>query len=171
MLVVLSGTSSSGKTTLAKAMQSTSKRPLLHIEADRFAPTLPPEHPAWHDTEFRSRAVIAMHEAIASLSRSGLDYIVDGSLPTEPDLRDRCLAILRGVPGTRVIAVRCSIDSLREREAGRDDRPKGWAEEQLSIVYDGVEFDATVDTTSNSAERLAEELLGALLPEGGSAAG
>ena len=164
MLIVLSGTSSSGKTTLARALQSLSSRPLLHLEADRFAPILRPDHPARSDAEFRSRDVIAMHEAIAAFGRSGLDIIVDGSLPTEPGLRDSCLSVLRGVPGTRVVAVRCSIEALRSREAERGDRPVGWAEEQASIVYEGVEFDATIDTTNDSAEALARDLLQAWLP-------
>ncbi len=165
MLIVLSGTSSSGKTSLAIALQELSRRPLLHLEADRFAPSLSEDHPARGDPEFRSGAVIAMHEAIAAFGRSGLDVIVDGSLPTEPALRDRCLSILRDLPGTRVVAVRCSVEALRQREAVRDDRPTGWAEEQAGIVYEGVEFDATVDTTDRSPRELANELLQSLFAE------
>lgn len=164
MLIVLSGTSSSGKTSLAVALQELADRPLLHLEADRFAPTLPADHPAWRAPEFHTRAVLVMHEAIAAYGRAGLDVIVDGSLPTEPALRDRCLTILRDVPGTRVIAVHCSIEALRQREASRADRPAGWAEEQSSIVYEGVDFDASVDTTSRRPHDLAQELLTRLLP-------
>ena len=164
MLIVLSGTSSSGKTSLAIAMQELSNRPLLHLEADRFAPVLRPDHPANGDPQFRRRATVAMHEAIATFGRGGLDIIVDGSLPTEPELRDVCLAILRGVPDTRVVAVRCSVATLRQREAGRDDRPAGWAEEQAQIVYEGVNFDETTDTTNGSSHEHANTLLQRLFP-------
>ncbi len=165
MLIVLHGTSSSGKTTLATALLELSSRPLLHLEADRFAPVLWQDHPARTDLQFRARYVAAMHEAIAAFGRSGLDIIVDGSLPTEPELRDRCLAILREVPDTRVVAVRCSVMALRKREAARSDRPKGWAEEQADIVYEGVDFDAIVDTTNASSRDLANHLLRSLFPE------
>jgi chloramphenicol 3-O phosphotransferase len=134
-------------------------RPLLHLEADRFAPTLPQEHPAFGDAEFRTRAVIAMHEAIAAYGRSGIDVIVDGSLPTEANLRDRCLAILRDVPDTSVVAVRCSVERLRERETARGDRPIGWAEESMPSIYDGVAFDLSVDTTDASPQELAPLVL------------
>ena len=164
MLIVLSGTSSSGKTSLAIAMQKLSSRPLLHLEADRFAPVLRPDHPAKGDPEFRRRATIAMHEAIATFGRGGLDIIVDGSLPTEPELRDVCLAILRGVPDTRVVAVRCSVATLRQREAARGDRPVGWAQEQAQIVYEGVTFDETIDTTNGSSREHAKTLLQRLFP-------
>jgi chloramphenicol 3-O phosphotransferase len=158
MLIVLSGTSSSGKTTLARAMQELSPRPLLHLEADKFAPTLPPDHLAMRDAEFRRRVVIAMHEAIAAYGR-GVDVIVDGSLPAEPELRDRCLVILRSVPDTRVVAVRCSVERLRERETSRGDRPIGWPEESAEAIYGGVSFDFSVDTTDASAEEVAREVL------------
>ena len=164
MLIVLNGTSSSGKTTLAKAMLELSSRPLLHLEADRFAPVLRLNLPA-KDAEFRTRFTVAMHEAIAAFGRSGLDIIVDGSLPTEPELRDACLAILREVPDTRIVAVRCSVAALRQREAVRGDRPIGWAEEQAQIVYEGVTFDETVDTTTGSALEHATTLLQSLFPE------
>lgn len=164
MLIVLSGTSSSGKTSLAIAMQELSSRPLLHLEADRFAPVLRPDHPATGDPEFRKRTTVAMHEAIAAFGRSGLDIIVDGSLPTEPELRDACLAILREVSDTRVIAVRCSVATLRQREAVRRDRPVGWAEEQAQIVSEGVIFDETIDTTNGSSREHASTLLRRLLP-------
>jgi chloramphenicol 3-O phosphotransferase len=164
MLMVLSGTSSSGKTSLAEALQARSPRPLLHLEADRFAPTLQPDHPALQDADFRSRVVVAMHEAIAAFGRGRIDIIVDGSLPTEHDLRDRCLSILRGVPGTKVIAVRCSLESLREREAARSDRQRGWAEQQMRTIYEGVDFDFTVDTTDRPSSELAVALLESLFP-------
>ena len=164
MLIVLNGTSSSGKTTLAKAMLELSSRPLLHLEADRFAPVLRLNAPA-KDAEFRTRFTVAMHEAIVAFGRSGLDIIADGSLPTEPELRDRCLAILRGVSDTRVVAVRCSVEALRQRESARSDRPFGWAEEQTQIVYEGVDFDETIDTTNGSVHEHATTLLQSLFPE------
>jgi chloramphenicol 3-O phosphotransferase len=160
MLIVLSGTSSSGKTSLARAMQRLSPRPLLHIEADRFAPAAPERVAS--DPDFRRRAVIAMHDAIAAYGKSGLEVIVDGSLPTERDLRDACLSVLRGVPGTRIVAVRCSVERLRQREAARSHPAPGWAEQSIPLVYDGVEFDLAVDTTDCSPEEAARELLAAL---------
>ncbi len=163
MLIVLNGTSSSGKTTLAKAMLEQSDRALLHLEADRFAPVLRLNLPA-KDAEFRARFTLAMHEAIAAFGRSVLDIIVDGSLPTEPELRDDCLAILREVPDTRVVAVRCSVAEFRKRESARGDRPVGWAEEQAQIVYEGVDFNETIDTTNGSAREHASTLLQRLFP-------
>ena len=80
-IILLNGTSCSGKTTLSGALQrrlSLPRRPFLHIEADRFLPHLP------DDVGDGSLAVPmhrALHRAIASFAGQGFDLIVDGVLP------------------------------------------------------------------------------------------
>jgi chloramphenicol 3-O phosphotransferase len=147
MLIVLTGTSSSGKTTLARAIVAAADRPMLHFEADRIVPALGLS--SGLPDEYRVRFIRTLHEAIGALGRT-LDVIVDGSLPNESILRDECIAILREVPGTRVIAVRCSTDELRRREATRQNRIAGWAEEQAQTLYDNQQFDLEVDTSELS---------------------
>ncbi len=165
MLIVLFGTSSSGKTSIAQALQILWPRPLLLIEADRSIPTIAPQRFAECDDDFKKRFIVAMHESIAVFGRSGIDTVVNGSLPVDPVLRDRCFSILRGIPDTKVVAVRCSTETLRQREASRPDRLKGWAEQQALTLYDGVAFDANVDTTNRSSGDCASLLLQTLFPE------
>ena len=64
VLIVMSGTSSSGKTTLARGLQLASVKPLFHLEADRFLPVLDPGDPAWADEAFRDEVAVALHRAI-----------------------------------------------------------------------------------------------------------
>jgi chloramphenicol 3-O phosphotransferase len=160
MIIVLTGPSSAGKTSVASTLLALCKKPLLHLEADRFWPTLSSVHV--YDDSLRARIVIALHDAIATLGRNGLDVIVDGSLPTDRALHYRCLEILRSVPGTLVIGVTCSPEMLAQREATRSDRNAGWAERQSGIVFEGVELDAIVDTSHRSPDECVEELLRAL---------
>jgi chloramphenicol 3-O phosphotransferase len=157
MLIVLTGTSSSGKTTLAQAIKAATQYPILHFEADQIVPALgftSAPNDAYRDTFF-----LSLHEAIAAFGQHGLDVLVDGSLPNEPSLRDECLRILRRVPGTKVIAVRCSVEELRRREAKRPDRPLGWAEEQALSLYENQEFDAEVDTSILAADEAARQII------------
>jgi chloramphenicol 3-O phosphotransferase len=165
MLIVLFGTSSSGKTSIAQALQLIWPTPLLDIEADRLIPTIAEERFHECDDNLKERLVLAMHEAIAAFGRSGIDTIADGSMPGQPDLRDRCIKILRDAAPTKLVAVRCSLDELRAREAARADRIKGWAEEQSKTLYDGVEFDYSIDTTAISAGDCARGLLRELYPD------
>ena len=159
MLIVITGASSSGKSTLARAMQALAGRPLLHLEADEFVPALNPGGVTNRDSGFEARLIVGFHRAIAELGRSGLDVIVDGSLPDEEGLKGQCLDILRGVAGTQVIAVNCAAATLRRREAARGDRPRGWAVRQAAQVHAGVVCDLEVDTTRASPDVLARRLL------------
>jgi chloramphenicol 3-O phosphotransferase len=161
VLIILSGPSSSGKTTLARAIQAVAVEPLVHLEADRFWPDMPPG-PTGEDHTYRSRVILAVHESIATLGRSGLHVVVDGSLPMERGLHLRCIEILRSVPETRIVAVRCAAEVLRMREAARPDRTSGWAEQQLATIFHEVTFDADVDTSSSSPGDCARDLLQAL---------
>ena len=164
MLVVLFGTTSSGKTSIAQALQILWPRPLLLIEADRSIPTIAPQRFAECDDDFKKRFIVAFHESIAVFGRSGIDAVADGSLPADPVLRDRCFAILRSVPETKVVAVRCSVETLRQREAARSDRVAGWAEQQSLTLYDGVDFDLTIETTDRSPAECAGVLVQACFP-------
>ena len=80
-IVLLSGTSCSGKTTLTRALQvklSLPCRPFLRIETDRFLPQLADDIARGSLDVPMSRA---HHRAIASFSNECFDLIVDGILP------------------------------------------------------------------------------------------
>jgi chloramphenicol 3-O phosphotransferase len=166
MLIVLYGTSCSGKTSLARELQKIWPTPALHVEADRFVPTIAEERFQDCDEAFKVRLVLAIHQAIAAFGRSGIDAIVDGSMPGDAELRGRCISILRDAAPTTVVAVRCAVDVLRAREASRPDRVQGWAEKQSRTLYDGVDFDFTVDTTDRSPADCAAVVLRACFPPG-----
>jgi chloramphenicol 3-O phosphotransferase len=166
MLIVLSGSSSSGKTSLARAIQELSERPLLRIEADLFLSPLPKSKSALLDAGFRERALSAMHEAIAAFGRAGFDVIVDGSLPVESHLRERCLAILRAAAPTCLVRVGCSTEVLRRREALRPDREIGWAEHSTPSIDEGMIYDIEVDTSECSPSEVAATLLSRLFRSG-----
>lgn len=134
------------------------------MEADRFTPTIAPQRFPECDDGLKTRLILALHEAIAIFGRSGIDGVADGSLPADPVLRDRCFTILRGVPDTKVVAVRCSVEALRRRETARSDRLAGWAEQQSFTLYDGVHFDLTIDTTHRSPADCARVVLQACFP-------
>ena len=60
--------------------------------------------------------------------------------------------------GRLAVGVTCTPDALRAREAGRGDRPPGWAEEQLRTVFDGIELDVLVDTSDLTSTDAAESV-------------
>jgi chloramphenicol 3-O phosphotransferase len=158
-VILLTGPSCSGKTSLARAMQSQLALPVLHIEADRVFPRLPEAHPQW-DAEARHHdVVLAFHRSIAVWAASGFDLIADGCLPYGmPALRSECLRVL-GSFGMLLVGVRCAPAVLAERARARADRSAGWAVRQSRDVHDGLRLDAEVDTSSGTPEDCARRVI------------
>lgn len=162
LVFLLSGASSSGKTSLAKALQRRLPTPAVLLEADRTFPTLPVGHPAWAAAELPpGHVVLAFHRSLATWAAAGFDVvIIDGSLPYDDNVvRDACLDVFAGYD-LRLIGVTCHVDVLRQRERDRpDERLVGWAERQAADIHDGLRYAAQVDTSNRTADECVDEVL------------
>ena len=160
-VLVLNGTSSAGKTSLAKALQTVLPEAHLHVQLNAFRDMEPPGY--WKDldpatSELRIEALCrAMHAAVAAHARHGQHVIFDTVLDRasvaryfEEDLRP--LAPL-------LIGVTCAVDELERREQARGDRPLGLARRQAAFIHEGRAYDFSVDTTSTSPEQSAVVVL------------
>jgi chloramphenicol 3-O phosphotransferase len=152
LVIVLSGPSSSGKTTLGHALQERLAEPCVLVEADRTFPAVPAGLPG-------AEVVLAFHRSVAVWAECGFHVIVDGSLPYENlELLDRCLRVFEPFD-LRLVGVRCSDAELAARETSRpEDRPRGWAVRQAKDIHDGMRYAAEVDTTAKSPEECADEV-------------
>ncbi|GAA2760578.1 phosphotransferase-like protein [Actinopolymorpha rutila] len=160
IVIMLSGSSSAGKTSLAKALQRRMAVPAILVEADRVFPDVPGQHPNWPPNGADHQSlVLTFHRSIAVWASAGLNLIVDGSLPYEDrSLRDACLKVFEPFD-LRLVGVRCGVDALSEREAGRpEERPAGWAVRQAADIDVGMKYAAEVDTTARTPEACALEL-------------
>ena len=157
-LILLSGTSCSGKTTIGRALQqriSSQSRPFLHIEADRFLPYLPE---TWSHEHHAGRLSRALHRAVVAFSEEEFDLIVDGVLPY--GRREGIEDALRLFGRYRLcyVGVLCAPDVLEQRENQRLDRKRGWARQQYADLHAGVIYDIEIDTTATTAEDNAERI-------------
>ncbi len=139
MIIILNGASSSGKTSLVRALQKTLDGPYLDAGLDRFLWMLPGRYldrPLWDDvlglaTEAGAtghRLVLGMHRAIAALARAGNCVIADHVLVESAWLAD-CAAVFVELPAW-LVGVRCPLEVLVERERSRADRTLGQAAAQ-----------------------------------------
>ncbi|MBI5667052.1 MAG: AAA family ATPase [Chloroflexi bacterium] len=153
-IILLNGTSSSGKSTLAKALQNTFDTPYLHVGIDTFIFMLPKAYlnpPLWYTVfEYHwqpdgsliittgplgHQLMAAMHEAIAGLARAGFNIIVDHVM-LEAAWLDDCVRLLRDFDVT-FVGVRCRLAVVEQREWERKDRTLGQAKAQYSVVHAG----------------------------------
>ncbi|HZC27260.1 MAG TPA: AAA family ATPase [Actinopolymorphaceae bacterium] len=163
MVIVLSGASSSGKSSLARALQDQLAEPAVLVEADRAFPVVPRSHERWTTDHAAGDVVVAFHRSVAAWPECGFHVIVDGSLPYEDRaLRDVCLAVFEPYD-LRVVGVTCAVEVLNEREVQRpDERPTGWAAQQARDIHDGMAYAAQVDTSTASPQECAAQVIAQL---------
>jgi chloramphenicol 3-O phosphotransferase len=161
-VIILTGPSCSGKTSLASVLQSQLPFPAVHAEADRMFPPLPAAHRRWDAEERHDAVVLAFHRSIAAWAADGFNLIVDGALPYgKPRLRSECLHVFDPFR-MLLVGVRCAPEILAERERVRAVGTPGWAVRQSHDINNGLQLDAEVDTSSEAPEDCARHVISQL---------
>ena len=170
-IIFLNGVSSSGKTTLAKALQGKLNVPYYIINVDMFLGSgiMFPEKFATNDDsgfEVFCRTLSGMHQVIKLYSDMGMNTIVDHVLTNDffgknPKSIENCVELLHEYP-VLFIHVTCPIEELRRRENERGDRQAGQAESQLVQLVPQDIYDLTVDTYNETIGVYTEKIVAAL---------
>lgn len=161
-ILVLNGTSSSGKSSLLRALQDSLAEPYLEAGLDKFIWMLPRRYldrPLWDDVlgladqagESGHRLVTSMHLAIAALARSGQNVLADHVL-VEPAWVQHSAQVFAGLPAY-LIGVHCPLEVLEQRERARRDRTLGQARAQFGRVHAHGCYDLEVDTAREDVGR------------------
>jgi chloramphenicol 3-O phosphotransferase len=178
-VIILNGTSSAGKSSLAKALQAALPVPYLHIGIDTMVFALPKRYlypPLWHEVfhytwpqegslsglvieagPFGHQLVAGLHHTIAALAQTGNNVIVDHVL-LEPDWVGQCAQILGTLPAL-FVGVYCPLAVVEQRERARQDRTIGQARAQFDKVHAHGLYDVTVDTSQATPEACATHIL------------
>jgi chloramphenicol 3-O phosphotransferase len=167
-VILLNGTSSSGKTSLVRALQDVLDEPFLDAGIDKFLWMLPHRYlnpPLWDDVLGRAteagatgqRLLSGMHHAIAALARAGNHVVADHVL-VDPRWLDECARVFRDLP-VYFIAVHCPLPVLEQREQQRLDRTLGQARAQFDLVHAHGVYDLEVDTSAASPEQCAQQIV------------
>jgi chloramphenicol 3-O phosphotransferase len=166
-IIVLNGTVSAGKSSVARAVQHVMAEPYLHLGADILGAMCPPRYAggthaaegfAWvpvADTVPSQTAMVVgpyghvlvegLHRAVAALAHAGHHVVVDHILQERRWLLD-CLAVWRDLP-VYFVGVRCPLVVAEQRERDRPDREKGVARWQFVRVHTHTHYDLEVDTS------------------------
>jgi chloramphenicol 3-O phosphotransferase len=181
MIIFLNGASSSGKTTLARALQANWNGPLLHLGIDTALSMLPAAYVGMglrahegfefcHDVDDRGPVVRVRSGPVARklgetfarvvglLAADGHDVVVDYVILETRDL----LPYLRELRAIRVyfVVVRCDLGVLEARELARGDRLANLARPQHDAVHRGSRhYDVEVDTSAASPHDLAARII------------
>jgi chloramphenicol 3-O phosphotransferase len=181
-VVVLNGTSSSGKTSTANAFQESRSRAgelWVVIGLDDFLAKLPGrwvEVGAWvgslaedgvrlerdgdrsnfHIGEHARRLMHAYRRSVREIARAGINVIVDEVLLREEDWQGWCVA-LDGLDAVWV-GMRCDLEVASQRESARGDRAPGLVRGQADVVHRFPGYDLELDTTAAPVAEVARRL-------------
>ncbi|RUX25108.1 chloramphenicol phosphotransferase [Mesorhizobium sp. M7A.F.Ca.US.011.01.1.1] len=162
-IILLNGVGSAGKSSIARALQTITAEPFLHVEMDIFIAMLPDalqDHTDGFSYEtikqdgkpavvirtgsVGARTLRGMRHAIAAMAGQGNNLIVDDVL-CNGEVSDY-LELLTGFD-FHVVGVRAPLKVLEAREARRGDRMPGLARWQYERVHKGIDYDLEVDTS------------------------
>ncbi|MBI2972079.1 MAG: AAA family ATPase [Candidatus Aenigmarchaeota archaeon] len=164
-IIVLNGTSSSGKSTIARALEKAFDGAYCRISLDEFGdelrrsryPTLrgkPPPHVLDYE-------IARFHDAIAALAAEGANVIVDHVL--EEFRWSLSLAEALAAYDVTLVGVHCPLAVVETREQERGDRKPGTARYQFGRVHERKRYDVTVDTSELPLQACAEKIISYVL--------
>jgi chloramphenicol 3-O phosphotransferase len=181
-VVVLNGTSSSGKTSTANAFQATrsqagelwvvtglddyiGKLPARWVEVGEWVGSragdgvqlvVDGERAGFHIGADAQRLLRAYRRSVREIARAGINVIVDEVTIEEHEWLDWCEA-LAGLDAIWV-AMRCDVEIASQREAARGDRVRGLVRGQVDVVHRYPLYDLELDTTVTPVEEVASQL-------------
>ena len=192
-IVLLNGTSSSGKTTIARALQDVMDTPYLHTGIDQFLMEhLPKGQIVFCDGDspdevngwlvvFQDgvvtqvtigpggqRWIRGMYRAFAALAAEGLNLIVDDVIYDRRVLE----TAVQTLPSQQVffVGIRCPLEVAEERERARGDRAVGGGRAFQDLVHAHGIYDLEVDSASASPSACAMQIRQGLLARNGPSA-
>lgn len=159
-IIILNGPSSSGKSTIARAIQHALPHPTLHLDHDAFTATLSDDHFKRDDRSyFRAQVLewmLAINQASRALYDGGYGIIVDCLLGRWDVLLDMIRVFGEGA---LFVGLRPSAEELERREKARGDRPIGMAVKQNEWVHAAGIYDLELDTGQYSPEECAQRII------------
>lgn len=168
-IIFLNGVASSGKTTLAKTLQSRLTEPYYWLNVDVFI-TFSAENPMEHNpmTYFQEgKDPVSIYPHIIKLfSDLGVNVIADAAFTKGPgrnlflaiEALEKCIEMLHEYP-LLYVHVTCPFDEMLRREKERGNSTIGQSEHLFTEISPYDIYDITVNTFQNTKEECADKII------------
>ena len=156
-IIYLEGVSSSGKTTLVKALQARLPEPFFWLSSDNFW-FMAPAPGLFENNVIFEKVESAIINSIKLFSDLGISVIVDIVPVSMSNSMENFVRALYECP-ILYVNVTCPLEELRRREKERGDRQVGMGESQLKWIASQEIYDITVDTYNNKIEECADKII------------
>ena len=177
LIIILNGTGSVGKTSVANEFQKLVKPPFLKVHGDSFMQMLPVslyDHPDGISVERENHGkgpivnvvlgdtaqslIRGFRRSVGAMATEGNNLIVD-DLMLDPLDQAFYREILSGFD-PKFVGLNAPLSILEEREQARGDRLLGLARWQFDRVHDGKTYDFELDTSQAAPFSLALAIAG-----------
>ncbi len=157
-IILVNGASSSGKSTLCRALQSTLDAPFWHFSIDHLiaSKALPDARIKSGDfqwAEMRPHFFEGFHRCLPALAESGNNLIVEHIVETEDWMR-RLIHLLSPFD-VFFVGLHCPLPELERREVERGDRRIGEARTDYETTHKFGIYDVEVDSTESLDSNVA----------------
>ena len=161
-IILVNGASSSGKSTLCRALQARLDEPFWHYSIDHFRATgvLPDQRIASGDfswPELRPAFFEGFHRCLPALALAGNNLVVEHIVENQAWM-SRLLQLLQHLD-VFFVGLHCPHAELEKRELRRGDRRAGEARQDFPVVHAFCTYDIEVDSTQvpeNNARAVLE---------------
>ncbi len=158
MIILLNGTSSSGKTSIAKALLNELKNPYFYFSVDQFLePAMPLKinMDEAADLALIDHAISGFNHALREYAQAIEFMIIDHVLQKPIWLKEVATAL----SDSKVffVSVTAPLEVIEKRENNRIDRQPGTAKAQYETVQ-SYTYDLVVDTSKVSPEEAAKKI-------------
>jgi len=157
-VILLNGTSSSGKSSVAAGLQRQLEGVWLHVSFDRWiVDGLPPGMDFETATRRGVPLLTAFNAALRGLLDCDLKVILELVICNPVTLRMH----LKPLTDKRVlmVGVRCPLEEAERRERARGDRMRGLARSQFETIHAHCDYDVEVDTSRLSVDEAARVII------------
>ena len=156
--IVLHGPTSAGKSSLARALQDSSKIPVFHISLDAFV-EMSRRRDMRSDEELNQALRLHhlnLQSTLTRVAASHFEIVLDLVLRDTATLDEYISAL--APRRTYVVGVSCPLDVLEARERGRPDRGEGMARAQFGHAAYSRPYSMRLDTSTCTPEEGARRI-------------
>ena len=174
-VIIVNGTSSVGKSSTIKALQSITSEPFMHVKFDAFLEMLPesmfghPDGIVFETVQIDGKpsvtiemgknmlnALRGMRSSVAALASEGNNQIVDDVMLGADD--QKYYRQVLGNTKVHFVGLFAPLEVLEQRERDRGDRQIGLARWQYDRVHHGVVYDLEIDTSGSTPIECAQTI-------------
>lgn len=165
-IIFLNGVTSTGKTSIAEAIQELADVMYYHISNDIFHCMIGKKFWIEDSRKCISKSIVTMYHAAKGMCENGINVIIDGMLLEMCEYfqeygnlhYDIMQSILSNID-IFMVEVFCPLDECRRRNMNRGNRGEYQSEQQNKEMNKNVKYNFRVDTSVNSAKECAEQIL------------